>query len=230
MPLGLRGVTNPIAARGAEGPEQLADARRNAPLTLLTFERVVSLLDYEDYARAYPGIGKARADVLWTDGVALVYLTVAGATGGAPSDDVLDHLATSITEASDPLQRFLAGAYVQRYFSCRAEITVDARYIAADVLAAVSAALQADFGFAARELGQSVTAAELVTRVHGVAGVVAVDLNELNPYTDQPAPHDPTPAGVPAFGARFDLTSRKALPAELLLINPAAITLEEAKP
>jgi hypothetical protein len=61
MPLGLRGVTNPVPARGAEGPERLADARRNAPLTLLTFERVVSLLDYEDYARAYPGIGKARA-------------------------------------------------------------------------------------------------------------------------------------------------------------------------
>ena len=55
MPLGLRGVTNPIAAGGAEGPEQLADARRNAPLTVLTFERVVSLLDYENYARAYPG-------------------------------------------------------------------------------------------------------------------------------------------------------------------------------
>src|SRR5207247_308265 len=45
MPLGLRGVTNPVPASGAEGPEKLADARRNAPLTLLTFERVVSLLD-----------------------------------------------------------------------------------------------------------------------------------------------------------------------------------------
>ena len=89
MPLGLRGVTNPIAASGAEGPEQLADARRNAPLTLMTFERVVSLLDYEDYARAYPGIGKARGDVLGVDGAALVYLTVAGATGGAPGADVL---------------------------------------------------------------------------------------------------------------------------------------------
>ena len=57
---------------GAEGPEQLADARRNAPLTLLTFERVVSLLDYENYARAYPGIGKARGDVLWIDGASRV--------------------------------------------------------------------------------------------------------------------------------------------------------------
>ena len=71
MPLGLRGVTNALPASGAEGPEQLADARRNAPLTLLTFERVVSLLDYENYARAFPGIGKARGDVLWIDGASL---------------------------------------------------------------------------------------------------------------------------------------------------------------
>jgi hypothetical protein len=230
MPLGLRSVTNPIAASGAEGPEQLADARRNAPLTLLTFERVVSLLDYENYARAYPGIGKARGDVLWVDSAGLVYLTVAGATGGAPGIDVLANLVTSIGNASDPSQRFLAGAYAQRYFSCGARVAVDPRYIAADVLTAVSAVLQAAFGFSARELGQSVTAAEVVALIHTVAGVAAVDLYELLPYTDDPAPADTVPTAVPAFGARWDAGSRTTTPAELLLINPAAIKLAEMGP
>jgi predicted phage baseplate assembly protein len=230
MPLGLRGVTNPIDASGAEGPEKLADARRNAPLTLLTFERVVSLLDYENYARAYPGIGKAHGDVLWVDGAALIYLTVAGATGGAPGADVLANLRTSIGKASDPSQRFLASAYVQRYFSCGARVAVDQRYVAADVLAAVSAALRAAFGFSARELGQSVTAAEVVALIHTVAGVVAVDLYQLLAYTDDPAPAATPPTAVPAFGARWDAASRTARPAELLLINPAAIALAEMVP
>ena len=75
MPLGLRGVTNAVPASGAEGP---GAAGRRAPqraVDLLTFERVVSLLDYENYARAYPGIGKARGDVLWINGASMVFLT-----------------------------------------------------------------------------------------------------------------------------------------------------------
>jgi hypothetical protein len=155
---------------------------------------------------------------------------VAGATGGAPGADVLVNLVSSIGNASDPSQRFLAGAYGQRYFSSGARVAVDPHYVAADVLAAVSTALQAAFGFSARELGQSVTAAEVVTLIHTVAGVVAVDLYELLPYTDDPPPADTALTAVPAFGARWDAVSRKATPAELLLINPAAISLAEMAP
>jgi hypothetical protein len=229
-PLGLRSVTNAIAASGAEGPEQLVGARRNAPLTLLTFDRVVSLLDYENYARAYPGIGKARGDVLWTNGMSQVYLTVAGATGGAPGADILDHLRQSIAGASDPSQRFTATAFAQRYFSLGASIAVDPRYLFDDVQASVAAALLATFGFAARDLGQSVTAAEVVALVHTVPGVIAVDIFELLPYTDTPPPANIAQDAVPAFGARYDAPSATQLPAELLLINPAGITLTEMKP
>jgi predicted phage baseplate assembly protein len=227
MPLGLRGVTNPVPAAGAEGPEQLADARRNAALTLLTFERVVSLLDYQDFARGYPGIGKARADVLWADGANLVFLTVAGATGAATGDDVLTNLPRSIAAASDPSQHFRTAAFVQRYFSCAAQIAIDPRYRFGDVQEAVAAVLLREFGFAARDLGQSVTAAEVMTLIHTVAGVVAVDLTALQPYTDGPAPAAPVFDAVPAFGARWNAATHSATPAELLLINPAALTLTE---
>jgi hypothetical protein len=230
MPLGLRGVTNPTAASGAAAPEQIADARRNAPLTLLTFERVVSLLDYENYARGYPGIGKARGDVLWVDGASILHLTVAGATGGPPGPDVLINLPTSIAGASDPSQRFAVSAYAQRYFTCAAQIGIDPRYLFADVQAAVSTALLQGFGFAARDLGQSVTAAEVMALMHTVAGVVAVDLTELQPYTDGPPPAASVLNAVPAFGARWDVASRTTTPAELLLINPAALSLVEMQP
>jgi hypothetical protein len=238
MPLGLRGVSNPVPAAGAEGPEQLADARRNAPLTLLTFERVVSLVDYRDYARGYPGVGKARADVLWVDGANLVQLSVAGATGGAPGDDVMANLPKSIAGASDPSQRFAVAAYAPRYFSFGAQLAVDPRYRFADVRAAVAALLLDEFGFAARDLGQSVTAAELMARVHGVPGVLALDLTTLQPYADGPAPAaavldpvlDQVLDAVPAFGARWHAATRTMTPAELLLINPAALTLTEMTP
>ena len=46
-------------------PSRCPDARQNAPFTVLTLERVVSLQDYEDFARAYPGIAKALATWTW---------------------------------------------------------------------------------------------------------------------------------------------------------------------
>jgi hypothetical protein len=230
MPLGLRSVTNPIAATGAEGPERLVDARRNAPLTLLTFERIVSLLDYENYTRAFPGIGKARGDVLSIDGVPRVFLTVVGATGGAPGADVLANLADSIRTASDPSQPFEIGAYAQSYFSVKARIAVDQRFMADAVLVAASRTLRSSFGFDARDLAQSVTAAEVIALIHTVPGVVAVDLEELLPYTGEPPPADRVADAVPAFGARWEPSSRSVRPAELLLINPAAVLLQEMAP
>ena len=142
----------------------------------------------------------------------------------------LDNLGHSIAGASDPSQRFFAAAYGQRYFSLSATIAVDPRYRFDEVQAAVTATLLAAFGFDARDLGQSVTAAEVMSLVHTVAGVIAVDIVELLPYTDGPPPVDTALDAVPAFAARYDSSSAQKLPAELLLINPAGITLTEMKP
>ncbi len=228
MPLGLRGVDNVLPASGAQGPERLEDARRNAPLTLLAFERVVSLSDYQDFARAFPGIGKARADLAWVDGASRVLLSVAGATGGAPGDEVLANLRKAITDLSDPSQPFVLQASELRYFRCVARVQVDPQYTAADVLAAASALLQTAFGFDARDLAQSVTAAELLALLHQVPGVVAVDLDVLQPYGEG-AVAAVAAQSVPAFGGRWNGAARRMQSAELLLVNPAALDLKEAQ-
>ena len=67
-PLGVKSVTNPIAAAGAQDPQARDDARVNAPLTVRTLDRIVSLSDYEDFARAFAGIGKAMAVWVWIEG------------------------------------------------------------------------------------------------------------------------------------------------------------------
>lgn len=228
MPLGLRGVDNVLPASGAQGPERLADARRNAPLTLLAFERVVSLRDYQDFARAFPGIGKARADLAWVDGASRVLLSVAGATGGAPGAEVLANLRQAISDLSDPSQPFVLGAAVLRYFRCEARVVVDPQYQAATVLADAMARLQQAFGFDARDLGQSVTAAELLALMHQVPGVVAVDLDRLQPYGESATAAIAAQA-VPSFGGRWDAAARNMLPAELLLVHPVALELVEAQ-
>lgn len=230
LPLGLRGVTNPVPAAGAAGPEQLDDARRNAPLTLLTFDRVVSASDYEDYARGYPGIGKARGDLLWIDGERVVHLSVAGATGGAAGEDVVRNLRASIAAGSDPSQRALVSSYAQRYFSLRANVAIDRRYVAADVKASVVVALVDAFGFDRREIAQSVTVAEIVALIHTVAGVLAVDVDALEAYPPAASPASTSatvPAALPAFAARWDTRAPGPVAAELLTINPAAVEIGE---
>jgi hypothetical protein len=63
-----------------------------------------------------------------------------------------------------------------------------------------------------------------------VPGVLAVDLTELLPYTDDAPPANTALDAVPAFGARYDAATKTRTPAELLLINPAGITLTEMAP
>jgi len=46
-PLGVNAVTNPSTCSGGADRERLADARDNAPLTVLTLDRAVSVLDYQ---------------------------------------------------------------------------------------------------------------------------------------------------------------------------------------
>jgi predicted phage baseplate assembly protein len=234
MPLGIRSVTNPVAAAGAESPEVLSNARRNAPLTVLTFERIVSLDDFEDFGRTFPGIGKALADRLWLDGRDLVHLTVAGATHGAPGADVLDHLIEAVGAASDQSQTFAVGVFAQRFFTVHARIVVDPRRVVAEVLDAAAARLRDAFSFDQRAFAQSVTPSEVIARIHEVDGVVGVDLESLAEYAEDAAPAAPSPgqrvAAIVARHARWNPQTRTFEAADLLLVNPVGITLEEMRP
>ena len=48
-------------ASGGAGKETRDQARKNAPLAVMALDRLVSVQDYEDFARVFAGIGKARA-------------------------------------------------------------------------------------------------------------------------------------------------------------------------
>ena len=79
-PQGVQGVINPLPASGGADPDTVETARANAPLAVLALDRVVSVQDYQDFARALAGIGKASS-VLLSDGLSqFVHLTIGGTT------------------------------------------------------------------------------------------------------------------------------------------------------
>jgi hypothetical protein len=181
-PLGVRGVTNPLAASGAADPESMDNARTNAPLTVRTLDRIVSLQDYEDFARTFSGIGKAQAVALWNGEYHLVHLTIAGADGKPvdPSSDLYENLVDAMDAVRDPAQMVRVDQFDSLLFNLKANLVIDPRYIAADVLADAEAILKDAYAFAKRAFGQPVTAAEVITILQGVEGVIAVDLDTLH--------------------------------------------------
>lgn len=231
-PLGIRGVTNPLPTTGAAAPEDRASARTNAPLTVLTLDRIVSLRDFEDFARAFAGIGKAQAVALWTGGSYLVNITVAGATGDAvgPGSTLYANLVDAIEQASDPTQRFRVNSYQLLYFDLDARVLVDKpRYLVADVLDAVRSTLLAAYAFPRRALGQPVSAAEIEATIQAVPGVIATDLNQLYAVDDPSGPSQQVPAAA-LFARPARIESQQIQPAELLVVNPAGVAIAEWTP
>ncbi len=235
-PLGVKSVTNPIEAKGGEDPETLADARENAPLTVLTLDRLVSLSDYEDFARAFAGVAKAASFDVWAGQQRRVHLTIAGVDGAEleAGDETYDNLLAAIKLYRDPTQRVEIKSCTTKYFRVWAELSVDTAYVTEDVFAAAKSALEEAFSFDERAFAQSVTAAEIVSLLQAVDGVLAVDLNGLWLSTDA----DPTSETVAenalsavllASAAAWNSTTKKVDPAELLLIDTSegGILLEE---
>lgn len=179
-PLGVKSVTNPLPAEGAQDPERVEDTRRNAPTSVLTLGRAVSLTDYEDYARIYPGVGKARADLVWRAGARRIVITVAGPGGRlvTAGGDLTLGLLRALHRDGDP--NVPVEVVPSRPVSARARIRVK---VAADrrqedVLPAVAAALQAAFGFV-RGFAQPLFLSEVISTASAVPGVVAVNVTAL---------------------------------------------------
>ena len=228
-PPGLKAVTNPVAASGGTDAEAGDEARRNAPLRVRTLDRIVSLRDFEDFAAAFTGIGKAQAVWLWDGERRMVHLTVAG-TGGAPLDPnaaLYRNLLAAIDSARPPYQPLRVSPGRDLRFGLTAGLWIAPEYAPERVLAAAGKALAAAFGFAARAFGQPVTGSEVLAALQGVAGVVGTDLDRLiqveSGLTVRTA--NGPDGSIPALSARWQGNSLQ--PADLLLLDPAAVTLTE---
>jgi len=228
-PQGLKAVTNPVAASGGSNAEAGDEARRNAPLRVRTLDRIVSLRDFEDFAAAFTGIGKAQAVWLWDGEQRMVHLTVAG-TDAAPLDlngALYRNLLAAIDGARPPYQPLRVSPCRDLRFGLTAGLWIAADYESDKVLAAAGKALATAFGFGARAFGQPVSGSEVLAALQEVAGVIGADLDRLIQVESGLTVRTSNgPDGsIPARSARWQGNSLQ--PADLLLLDPAAINLTE---
>jgi predicted phage baseplate assembly protein len=179
MPLGVKSAVNPTAAAGAEDAEVLEDARTNAPMTILTLERIVSLQDYEDFARTFAGIGKSLATWTWKDRRRHVYITVAGTNGATVEEDLRNTLLTAINNAGNERVAITLETYTPAFFQVVANIQADETYLPDKVLADIEQRLRDEFSFDKRKFGQPVVYSEVVACIQHTKGVIAVDIDYL---------------------------------------------------
>jgi hypothetical protein len=178
-PLGVKGVTNPLRASGGADKDTRDQAKRNAPLTVMALDRLVSTQDYADFARTFAGIGKAQATRLPGGQQQLVYVTIAGADDIPieESSDLYRHLTTALREFGDPYVPIRVAVRELNMLVISAEVALHPGYEWESVERQIRATLLDGFGFDRRELGQSVFASEVISVIQHVRGVAHVDLN-----------------------------------------------------
>ena len=219
-PPGLKEANNPLAADGADEPESFATAQQNAPVTVLTLDRVVSLDDYENFSRSYAGIAKALATWTWDGRTRGVLLTLAAPVGAPVSGLLVADLITAIHAAGDPFVPVRALSYQKVTFKLAGKIKINSDYEAGEVLASANDTLRDRFSFEKRHFGQPVNVSEVIALVQAVKGVIAVDIDtlyrkgapiKLNSRLEAELPYGGEPASLGA--------------AELLTLDPAPIDL-----
>lgn len=178
-PVGLKSVTNPAEARGGADPESLDEARTNAPNTVRTFGRIVSLRDFEDAAREFAGVAKARAAPGWDSLEQVVRLTVAGDDGAAITGEPKKNLEKDLNSRRDANRKLVVETYERVFVRVEAVIYVDPDFVGEDVRAAARTALLDHFAFDSQDLGQPIHLSDVYRTLQDVGGVVAVDIDRL---------------------------------------------------
>ena len=220
--LGVNKVINPLPSSGAADPEDRDEARKNAPLTVLTLDRIISAKDFEDFTRAFAGVGKAKADILWKEDRQVVYITVAGADQRPVNKDsnLYKNLKNAIKNSGHSNNAVYVENFEPLFFTVDAKVFIDSNYDFEKVKKNIVQALKDTFSFDAREFGQSVTPAEVITVIQKVEAVIFVDLEQLNGI-DAFTEHLRINAGI----ARRSVTN--ILPAQLLTINQNEINITQ---
>lgn len=232
-PLGVRAVVNPSPATGAADPETMDSAKLNAPGTVKTLGRIVSLTDYEDFAQAFAGVGKAQARQLWSGQEKIVHLTIAPEAEAelTDTDPLMTNLAGAIGRVRDPARPVLVQPYARQFFSLTARLFVDPAFRPQDVALWARQSLERLFGYQNRKLAQSVSAAEVISALQAVRGVASTDLDGLAILLDgSVADTSGTPLqavlpALPALGPGQRGSDAAFSAAQLLTVLPSAITL-----
>ncbi|MEU0369578.1 putative baseplate assembly protein [Streptomyces sp. NPDC006283] len=199
-PLGVTGVTNPQTATGGADADGPGLTRRTVPLSVSALDRLVSVRDYEDFARSRAGIGRAVAREVFDGRRRVLHVTVSGV------DDIP-------VAADSGVLRALRSSLAQ-YGDTRLPVRVDVRELVLLLLAAkvrvapdhswqvveprLRQALLREFGPGRRELGRPARLSEVMATAHRVPGVDFVDVDVF-----EGVPASVTPGGLAGLADRI---------------------------
>ncbi|MGC4052341.1 MAG: putative baseplate assembly protein [Paludibaculum sp.] len=170
---GMKAVTNPAPATGGADPESGDSIRQAAPGTVVTFDRAVSLKDYDALTLKYFRGGKAKSS--WADFGSKrgVKLTVSP-PGGAALSTVAKELRAYLDLHRDPNVPLSISEAVKVPFVLRLTVHVQEGWKQSAVMAAVEAACGTTTGFLSfnrMPLGETVFQSAILAQFQSVAGV-----------------------------------------------------------
>ncbi len=179
--LGVSKVTNPLASDGEQDAETIDTARKKAPFTVLTLDRIVSATDFENFTRAFAGIGKAKANVTWNGEQEIVNITAALADGTSiqPSDKVYNSLLNAFQDYGHTNATINIDGYLPVPFTIDAAIAINENYEFDDVKQNVATALAQSFSFEVMNFGEDVTTSQIINVIQKVDGVLYTRLNSI---------------------------------------------------
>jgi hypothetical protein len=203
---GLQQVSNPQPTIGGADPESLAKIRSNAPASVRTFDRAVSMEDYAALVRTFPGIAKANARwVLFDENLMAlahpyIQLTVA-ATGETPISQgtFLGQLRSFLDQRRDPNVPLRIRDFTRIFVDFAVAVDLDDRVPRQATFARVQAALNPGlnpdgtagyFAVDRLDFGESLHLSAIYALIQNISGVKDANITTFR-RMDQDA-SDPT--------------------------------------
>ena len=209
-------------------------------------DRIVSIHDFENFARCFAGIGKAKASEIWNGTRLIVHLSIATPSGQRLDPLTCENITQSIERFKDPPIPFMLDSFNQKTFSLAAKIKVSEDMLSDKVLESVKNIILDTFSFEKRQFAQPVTLSEVLTLIQNVQGVLFVDLDEF--HLDDDSNEEVVTGNSISISSRhgqkqteitqnklerylscspayYDDKMKKIIPTEILIVNPQGVKL-----
>jgi len=180
-PLGVNAVINPLRSSGGADKESRDQARENAPLAVMSLDRLVSVQDYADFTRTFAGIAKASAHLLSLGHRQIVHITIAG-VDDIPIDvdsDLYRNLLIALRELGSDIPPVQVDMRELMALVVAANVRLLPDYQWEPVATEIRASLLDKFGFQKRALGQPALMCEIIAAIQQVEGVAFVDVDSF---------------------------------------------------
>ncbi|OLL27489.1 hypothetical protein BTH42_32105 [Burkholderia sp. SRS-W-2-2016] len=189
--LGVPKAANLVPAEGGSDAEGIEDLRSGATQSIRTLDRVVSLADYEAFARTRRGVGKALATELQTRMRSVVCLTIATTTFAPPTagSDIVSSLRDALALVSPPGRSVRIEGFTTLVATIVAALAIASGYRREDVEAKARAVLRDRFAALQRRFGEALHRSAVLAALQSVEGVLAARLDTFA-LPDGPAERD----------------------------------------